>query len=44
MDGDGFKVGPRDHEVYKGIKNVDPALSNLLRWYRYMSHHHKDEL
>lgn len=37
LEGDGFMVGPRDLEEYPKIKDIDPALHNLIRWHKYMT-------
>ncbi|CAD8053215.1 unnamed protein product [Paramecium primaurelia] len=37
LDGDGFIVGPRDYEEFAKIKEIDPALQNLIRWQKHMT-------
>ena len=38
LEGEGFAVGARDYEEYPKIKDIDPALQNLVRWHRYMAY------
>ncbi|CAD8184404.1 unnamed protein product [Paramecium pentaurelia] len=38
LEGDGYSVGKRDFDEFAKIKDIDPALQNLIRWHKYMTH------